>query len=253
MNLSNPSKISQYVGYAAGIGTLMVVFMIYTGWTADRLFYNYGPVSAEVKTLAEGMARHGEFHSSGTGFGGLKSDQYERFEQLAKVATDDELEYLLGHYSPAVRLYAFQALIEKPQTAPLKFLDKLTYKLAEIETLEGCKGGRWQVEDKAASLLINRYYDQDGDSLTVISLTKLDEFMLYHGSFHINRGFSLLRIGHLPEHYARSRELAYGEHHALAIVALAKAGKSEDQSLIKERYWADDFTRAMLEREGFSF
>ena len=70
-----------------------------------------------VATLARAMANSDIYEVSYTvGYTGAISQQYQRFERLLSLATEQQLIDLAYRYDNAViRLYAFQALRQKKQ------------------------------------------------------------------------------------------------------------------------------------------
>ena len=65
----------------------------------------------EIQTLADNLEHGNKIETSTIGFAGLPSHLWADYNSLVEKATHDELILLLAHKNPAVRCYAFQALV----------------------------------------------------------------------------------------------------------------------------------------------
>ncbi len=60
------------------------------------------------------------------GFAGSKSDEYQRFQKLKSIASDEELKNLINHENPIIRTYSYLSLIERNLIKPsIAFEDAL--------------------------------------------------------------------------------------------------------------------------------
>ena len=75
--------------------------------------YEPEKISKEVSEIVKQIAKGNIINSSMVGVAALKTPQYERFEQLIKIATTEELLELMEHKNPAVRGYTFWALAKR--------------------------------------------------------------------------------------------------------------------------------------------
>jgi hypothetical protein len=68
-------------------------------------------LSKKLKTLLHKMAAENVLMGSGVGFAGIRPEQWDRYEKLSRMATDDQLLALTNDTNAVVRCYAFQALV----------------------------------------------------------------------------------------------------------------------------------------------
>ncbi len=82
--------------------------------------------SDPIKKIAREIAKSNIYEVSGiVGYGGSRSQQSIRYEQLLKAANIDELtELAIKHKNAVVRLYAFNALIQKLKEVPVALVDQ---------------------------------------------------------------------------------------------------------------------------------
>jgi hypothetical protein len=114
---------------------------------------------AVLETIVARISQSGIYESQYVGFASSYSEQYKNFDQLLDVATDQDLLLLIKNEIPAVRIYAFKALLAKtPKLAASIFKDLKSDK-AEIFTLEGCIGGQATV-----GALVTRFMNNSGAS-----------------------------------------------------------------------------------------
>jgi len=95
--------------------------------------------SPSLALLLMEMAAHDRYESGRIGFAATKSKQYERFEQLAAVATPEQLlDLAANHKSGVVRLYALQAMqkqkIHIPESLQAQFKNDTT----RVKIFIGC-------------------------------------------------------------------------------------------------------------------
>jgi hypothetical protein len=99
-----------------------------------------------IQKIANGIAKDNVLKSAGVGYGGVRTDQWERFEKLKKEATDEELKELTENKNPVVRCYSFQAIATRKSIDVFPILLKHLNDTARIETFQGCivssTGGR---------------------------------------------------------------------------------------------------------------
>lgn len=98
-------------------------------------------LSDSVIVILRDISKHNVYEYKTVGIAGTLSKQYLRYEQLARVATIDELLQISKDYKNAVaRLYAFQALKLKGSTIPKDLQEQFDSDKTEIQTLNGCLG-----------------------------------------------------------------------------------------------------------------
>lgn len=73
------------------------------------------------------------------GIGAVKSEQYKRYELLSKYSEEKLIE-LTKHKSPAVKVYAFNALFQKKSSKIISIFAAHITDTTEFEELAGCIG-----------------------------------------------------------------------------------------------------------------
>lgn len=62
--------------------------------------------------LIDRISLHGAVRGQHGGWIALVSEQYSRFDSLKEISSSNDMLYLFNHRSPAVRVYAFQGLLD---------------------------------------------------------------------------------------------------------------------------------------------
>ena len=105
-------------------------------------------ISDSVTEILRDISTHNVYEYKTVGIAGTISKQYLRYEQLARVATIDELLQISKDYKNAVaRLYAFQALKLKGSAIPKDLQEQFDSDKTEIQTLNGCLGNISKVDE----------------------------------------------------------------------------------------------------------
>ncbi|MFT5581578.1 MAG: hypothetical protein ACI9G9_000829 [Psychromonas sp.] len=81
-----------------------------------------------------------EVHSAHIGFGGNKSRIYIAYERLRDNLTIEEIISLLKHDSTEVRIYAYNAIVEKDSTKSELACKEIKGKNDQVYTQSGCLG-----------------------------------------------------------------------------------------------------------------
>jgi hypothetical protein len=101
-----------------------------------------------VIEILRDISMHNVYEYKTVGIAGTLSKQYLKYEQLARVATIEELLQISKDYKNAVvRLYAFQALKLKGTTIPKDLQEQFDNDKTEIQTLNGCLGNISKVNE----------------------------------------------------------------------------------------------------------
>jgi hypothetical protein len=121
---------------------LFLFGLCYSSSAKSGLFVDkQAQLSDSVVEILEGISMHNIYEYKTVGIAGILSKQYQRYEQLARVATIDELLQISKDYKNAVaRLYAFQALKFKGFVIPKDLQEQFDNDKTEIQTLNGCLG-----------------------------------------------------------------------------------------------------------------
>jgi hypothetical protein len=127
-------------------------FFIILFTTLTSISFGQGRQADSLAKLVTEMARHNVYEASYTvGYGGVVSKQYQRFEALTALATEQQLLFLAEKNKNAVvRIYAFQALKRKgaiPEQLKVQFSNDKTI----VRILSGCFG-----DDKPLNVLFEQ-------------------------------------------------------------------------------------------------
>jgi len=100
-----------------------------------------------LTTVIKAIANSNIYEVSYTvGYAGSISKQYQRFEQLLSLATEEQLLDLAAHNKNAVvRLYAFQALKRKKIKIPDNLIRQFQHDNTIVQMLKGCVGDKKSV------------------------------------------------------------------------------------------------------------
>ncbi len=86
------------------------------------------------------IANKNEVHSKHIGFGGGKSQIYNAYERLRDNLNTEDIFPLLSHDSAAVRIYAYNAIVEKDSTLAKRAWNEIKGKNDQVYTQSGCIG-----------------------------------------------------------------------------------------------------------------
>ena len=92
---------------------IIFIFPFVSCSQTQKSTYEPEKISKEVTEIVKKIAEKNVINSSMVGVAALKTAQYERFEQLVKIATTEELLEIMNHENPTVRGYTFWALAKR--------------------------------------------------------------------------------------------------------------------------------------------
>lgn len=90
--------------------------------------------------------------AAGVGIAGVKTEQYERFENLIKYATIDELVSLTDHKSSVVKAYSFWALSKRKFPGLLLIAKKHASDSSTFRFFSGCLLSQERIKDFYVSI-----------------------------------------------------------------------------------------------------
>jgi hypothetical protein len=91
-----------------------------------------------VDLLAEELAKSEQITEEFTGAGALiKTDTYHQYARLRKAANETELNDLLAHESPVIRVYAHRAIMERELNPNPEMVAQIASDSTEIAWLNG--------------------------------------------------------------------------------------------------------------------
>lgn len=104
---------------------------------ADAREYHYSE-SASLDSIITVLGKSNTLKERYVGFSGITPKEYLLFEKLKELGTQDELNTLMKHYSPVVRIYAYRALIANEMEVNGNIENVLYEDTASINWFSGC-------------------------------------------------------------------------------------------------------------------
>lgn len=99
--------------------------------------YHYSE-SASLDSLINILGRSNTVKERYVGFAGLTPNEYIMFEKLKESASQYELNNLMTHYSPVVRVYAYRALIANEMEVNASYENFLYEDTTSVNWFSGC-------------------------------------------------------------------------------------------------------------------
>jgi hypothetical protein len=204
----------------------LVLFACVTSYAQDAIR------KIEVEAVIKGIAKYNGYDSEGIGFGGYKSSQRYRYEELRDKATSRELANATIHSNPVVACYAYEALAERKDSNIFQLLKEHLMDTSILHTHIGCVlGGRSTVPN----FMLDISY-RNIDLFDSVQIEYMDSFI------NITQGLSpsIYNYKFTPTDYDSKshselinilKENPYSD----AIVAIAKYQRESDVKLILER------------------
>ena len=104
-------------------------------------------VRSQIQLLVDSMTSYNRVDGPAVGIAGVKSEQWKRYELLSAKAMNHELKSLTNHNNAVVRCYAFDALVNRNDTAAYSILIKHLTDTAKVYSMIGCIGQSDMVGD----------------------------------------------------------------------------------------------------------
>ena len=131
------------------LSAIVRVFIIHL--TFITASFGQTAMNDQVTKIVNEIATTNRYDESYTiGIGGIISTQYQLFQQLAQLATPQQLVDLINHTNAVVRLYAYQALRGKGVNIHERILNQFAKDKTLITVMRGCI-----MEQQPVSALIN--------------------------------------------------------------------------------------------------
>lgn len=195
-----------------------------------------GWLRPEILAIVERIAEAGSHDSERVGATGVPSEVYATYKELRELATAEEIRLLTEHASPVVRVYAFQALVERGG----ELFDQLWLRrddLARLATMHGCI----MAEQQVADMVLDMAWDELDPGQRDLVL----DHLLKGGGPAGFRHRALLQLEPFEAYYHQIRGLAMRGETSSALVALARFRRDADTDIIlagfadeKQRYYA---------------
>jgi hypothetical protein len=189
--------------------------------------------SNKIKTLIHDIAAENVVMGSAVGIAAIRPEQWDRYEKLSRLATDEELTALTDDTNVVVRCYAFQALVKRRRIDPFPVLLRHLSDTAYVHTMSGCIGSTQKVGDFYLECM-----SLSGDGSSSRRLNKkqqaIVDSMLIFGKINlVARDELLIRVPVESKYYNRLKELAMYENSMEAVIGLAKFKRQQDIPLIE--------------------
>jgi hypothetical protein len=147
----------------------------------------------EIAKLVKAMSKHKRYDDEFIGYSMETTDQYRRFIELSKIATDQELFLLTDHDSPAVRVYAFRALSQRKDIPLFPAIVKHIHDHDSLFVTQGCFISKDAVGDFMMELVGPPYYFDNQFRFTDEQMMVVDSMLQSVGKGkkfnHLNSGF----------------------------------------------------------------
>ena len=219
---------------------------------ADKIIVQKAVVSKldtvpNLKRIVAGIEKGNRVESSNIGYGGSPSKQWDKYKQIKKIATIDQLVALTDHKNSAVRCYAFQALATKCSDKVFAVLLKHLNDTSAVETLSGCIGMTQLTGDYFVDVVTPNYVEIDIYKLNKAEKKTLDSVLLNDKSIKLSAKSAVLEtLKPTFNNYARVRELVKDDRNESALRALAKYQRQTDKDLIASFFKDDDTQSSAL-------
>ena len=119
------------------LSAIVRVFIIHL--TFITASFGQTAMNDQVTKIVNEIATTNRYDESYTiGIGGIISTQYQLFQQLAQLATPQQLVDLINHTNAVVRLYAYQALRRKEVNIHDRILNQFAKDKTLIMAMQGC-------------------------------------------------------------------------------------------------------------------
>jgi hypothetical protein len=211
-----------------------------------------------IKIIVDSITRYNQFTSSGVGYAGVRTPQWDRYEKLSTTATLPELRALTRHENAVVRCYAFLALSAKKDTAAFNILLTHLHDTARLSTFMGCIISKKIAGDFFLATVTSYHSSYTGYKLSPNQKIKVDSILLFDKHITLSARYNLIyALKPQAKYYNRIKELATTENMPVAIWALAKFKRQSDIGIINKGFnggGTEDYAiRSVIEMPDSSF
>ncbi len=211
------------------------------GHSSDNKFTLNLDTLPKLKKIVEGLEKGEMIESSHIGYEGSSSSQWEKYEQLKREATIDQLIALTDYRSSVVSSYAFQALATKNSDKVFPILLKHLNDTTKIVSQSGCIRETSLMADYYIDVVTSDYIEADTYKLNQSQRKILDSILLSDESIELYARHEAIRnLKPTTENYEIIRQLVKNEKNHFALIALAKYQKDQDKELIVSFFENDD-------------
>ncbi|GAB2818759.1 hypothetical protein [Ferruginibacter profundus] len=202
-------------------------------------------IRPEVESLVDSIAKYNKLDGLYIGYPGIKSNQYDRLNQLTEISTSKELLALTASKNTTVKCAAFQSLCSKDSVDIIPVVISHLYDTSLVSIQQGCIGSQQMTGDyflqtfyfylatKDSSYWINNYP----------SIARVDSLLFYDPKNRLAYKEGRIKgINGDTLYYDRIRDIALNERIPVSVLALAKYKRQQDKEIITS-YFSDDKTQ----------
>jgi len=202
--------------------------------TVLNSLYAQESIRPEINQIADSIAADNQYKSSGVGYGGVRTSQWERFVTLKDIATNEELQLLTDHTNSVVRCYSFQALAERHDSTTFSILLNHLKDNEYVSTFQGCIMSGTTVGDFFVNVVTPNYISLSAYKLTEFERQTLDSILIFDPQIKLSAKSRLIKdLLPKPQYHERIRELAKEEKNPTAAISLARFQDENDIEIIK--------------------
>ncbi len=183
----------------------------------------------DLDTLVAEIAKENIMESEYVGLSGVKSSQYQNFQKLKLIATDEELVNLKTHKNSVVRTYVYLSLIDRARIKPsAAFAEALAYN----EHFSKTSACQILSSDVCTEIYFKELNSSQGSTKEMV---KMDSLILSNmEGDHLLLYMALNGKKQEEKHDERIKSLALDHHNASAIFYLVENKVAVDSSKLKE-------------------
>ena len=107
---------------------------------SSTIGYSQRSETDSVAIYVHKMAAHNIYElSTSVGFAGILSTQYQNFERIVSLASEEQLkQFATYHLNPVARLYCYQALKRRNSNIPENLAKQMKKDNTHVTTIMGC-------------------------------------------------------------------------------------------------------------------
>ncbi len=210
---------------------LLFIFIISTLLNS---VYAQESIRPEINQIADSITADNQYKSSGVGYGGVRTSQWERFVTLKDIATNEELQRLTAHTNSVVRCYSFQALAERHDSTIFSILLNHLKDNEYVSTFQGCIMSSTTVGDFFVNVVTPNYISLSAYKLTELERQTLDSILIFDPQIKLSAKSRLIKdLQPIPRYYERIRQIVKEEKNPTAAITLARFQNENDIDIIK--------------------
>ncbi|MEO6850354.1 MAG: hypothetical protein ABI203_06335, partial [Mucilaginibacter sp.] len=191
-----------------------------------------------INIIVDSIAQYNQLNSSGVGYAGIRTVQWDRYEKLSKTATLPELRELTNHKNSVVRCYAFDALTDRKDTAAFNILLGHLQDTAMVSTFIGCMISKERTGDYFLNIVKPYDSTDTGYKLSFRQKAIVDSILLFDKHIMLYAKYNLLYdLKPQAQYYNRVKEIATNGKMPVSVWTLAKYKRLEDIGIITKAFY----------------